>query len=89
MYMCVFHYFNDYLPDFVTAISLGFIFGFSFWVYILTSLYVITNCAECSFLTIDQSLSLWSGGTDSKTLDYQRTDPSEYQIVRTPTKQPT
>ena len=87
--MCIFHYFNYYVPDFVTAISLGFIFGFSFWVYILTSLYVITNCVECSFLTIDQSLSLWSGGTDSKTLDYQRTDPSEYQIVRTPTKQPT
>ena len=30
MYMCVFHYLNYYLPDFVTAICLGFIFGFSF-----------------------------------------------------------
>ena len=28
MYMCIFHYFNYYLPDFVTAICLGFIFGF-------------------------------------------------------------
>lgn len=26
----------------------------------------------------DQVLSLWSGGTDSKTLDYQRTNPREY-----------
>ena len=31
----------------------------------------------------DQALSCWSGSTDSKTLDYQRTNPSEYQIVRT------
>ena len=30
-----------------------------------------------------QALSLWSGSTDSKTLDYQRTNPREYQIVRT------
>ena len=30
MYMCIFHYFNYYLPDFVTAICLGFIFGFLF-----------------------------------------------------------
>ena len=26
MHMCMFHYFNYYLPDFVTAICLGFIF---------------------------------------------------------------
>ena len=32
MYMCILHYFNYYLPDFVTAICLGFIFGFSFLV---------------------------------------------------------
>ena len=31
----------------------------------------------------DQALSCWSGSTDSKTLDYQRTNPREYQIVRT------
>ena len=37
--------------------------------------------------TQDQALSLWSGSTDSKTLDYQRTNPREYQIVRTPTKE--
>ena len=43
---------------------------------------------ESSFLTRDQTLSLWSGSTDSKTLDYQRTNPREYQIVRTHTKKP-
>jgi len=30
LYMYIFHYFNYYLPDFVTAICLGFIFHFSF-----------------------------------------------------------
>ena len=37
----------------------------------------------------DQALSLWSGSTDPKTLDYQRTNPWEYQIVRTHTKETT
>ena len=37
----------------------------------------------------DQALSLWSGSTDSMTLDYQRTNPREYQIVRTHTKETT
>ena len=37
----------------------------------------------------DQALSLWSGITDSKTLDYQRTNPKEYQIVRTHIKETT
>ena len=37
----------------------------------------------------DQALSRWSGSTDSKTLDYQRTIPREYQIVRTHTKETT
>ena len=41
-----------------------------------------------SFLTRDQTLSLWSGSTDSKTLDYQRTNPREYQIVKTHTRKP-
>ena len=36
--------------------------------------------------TQDQALSLWSGSTDSKILDYQRTNPREYQIVRIHTK---
>jgi len=36
--MCIFHYFNYYLSDFVTAICLGFIFGSSFWVFVLISL---------------------------------------------------
>ena len=30
---------------------------------------------ESSFLTTDLAWSLWSGSTDSKTLDYQRTKP--------------
>ena len=42
---------------------------------------------ESFFLTRDQTLSLWSGSTDSKTLDNQRTNPREYQIVRTHTKE--
>ena len=37
----------------------------------------------------DQALSLWSGSTDSKTLDYQRSNPREQQIVRTHTKKTT
>ena len=37
--------------------------------------------------TQDQALSLCSGSTESKTLDYQRTNPKEYQIVRTSTKE--
>ena len=37
----------------------------------------------------DQILSLWSGSTDSKILDYQRTNPREYQIVRTHKKETT
>ena len=44
---------------------------------------------ESSFLTRDQALSLSSESTDSKTLDYQRTNPREYQIVRTHTKETT
>ena len=37
----------------------------------------------------DQALSLWSGSTDLKNLDYQRTKRKEYQIVRTHTKETT
>ena len=37
----------------------------------------------------EQAQSLWSGSTDSKTLDYQRTNPREYQIVRTHTVETT
>ena len=53
--------------------------------FVLISPNAITNhkiLVESSFLTRDQTLRLWSGSTDSKTLDYQRTNPSEYQIVR-------
>ena len=31
---------------------------------------------KSSFLNRDQALSLWSGSSDSKTLDYQRTNPA-------------
>ena len=44
---------------------------------------------ESSFLTRDQALSLWSGSTDPKTLDDQRTNLRGYQIVRTHTKETT
>ena len=37
----------------------------------------------------DQALSLWSGSTDSKTLDKYRTNPGKYQIVRIHTKKTT
>ena len=82
MYMCIFHYFNYYLPDFVTAIW-GSSLVYHFWVFVLISLHAITNPL------VGQALSLWSGSTNSKTLDYQRADPREYQIVRTHTKQTT
>ena len=39
--------------------------------------------------TQDQALSLWTGSTDSKTLDYQRTNPRGYQTVRIHTKETT
>ena len=87
MYMCIFHYFNYYLPDFLTAISLRFIFGFSF----LDIFFNVTKChnkplMEDFFMTRSQALRLWSGSTDSKASDYQRTNPRECQIVRTDTK---
>ena len=44
---------------------------------------------ESSFLNINQILSLCSGSTDSKTIDYRRTNPGEYQTVRTHTKETT
>ena len=43
---------------------------------------------KSSFLTRDKSWAFWSGSTDLKTLDYQRTNPREYQIVRTHTRKP-
>ena len=90
MYMCIFHYVNYYLPDFVTAICLGFIFGFSFLDICFTHPWCHKKpLVKSLFLTRDQTLSLWSGSTDSKTLDYQRINPMEYQIVRTHTKETT
>ena len=39
------------------------------------------------YTTRDQALNLWSGNTDFEILDYQRTNPREYQIVRTHTNE--
>ena len=36
----------------------------------------------------DQALSLWNGSSDSKTLDYQRTYPREYQIAKLTQRKP-
>jgi len=44
---------------------------------------------ESSFLTQNQALRLWSGSTDFKVSGYQRTNPREYLIVRTDTKEAT
>lgn len=33
-YVCIYHYFSDYLLNFVTSIYLEFIFGFSFLGYL-------------------------------------------------------
>ena len=76
MYMGIFHFLNYFLHDFVTAICLGFIFGFLF----LDICFSLTQCnntplVESSFLIRDQSLSLWRRSTNSKTLDYQKTKP--------------
>ena len=68
---------------------------------LLNYFYLLTTLGNCpwswdiycsnSGLTYlrDQALSLWSGSTDSKTLDYQRTNPWGYQIMRTHTKETT
>ena len=80
--MYIFHYFNYYLPNFVTAICLGFIFGFSFLGYLFQSQCHNKPLAKSSFLTRDQALSLWSGSTDSKTLDYQRTNPQFSSVTQ-------
>ena len=88
--MCIFHYFSYYVPGFVTAICLGFIFVFSF----LVICFNLTKChnkplVESSFLNRDQALSLWSGSTGSKTPDHQTINLREYQVMRTPTNETT
>ena len=60
-----------------------------FWIFILMLLNVITNHFWNLHSWPDQALSLCSGRTDSKTLDYQRANPREYQTVRTPTNKTT
>ena len=90
MYICILHYFTYFLPDFVTAICLGLIFGVLF-LGICFNLPLCHNkpVVQSSFLTKDQALSLSSGSTDSKTLDYQKTNPREYETVRTHRKETT
>ena len=87
MFVDIFHYFNYYVPDFVMAICLVFIFGFSFGDICLNpTKYHNKPPVESPFLARDQALSLWSGSADSKTLDYQKTpNPWEFQRARTPT----
>ena len=43
MYMCIFHYFNYYLPDFVIAICLGSSLSSRFWIFVLLSLNALTS----------------------------------------------
>ena len=44
---------------------------------------------KSSFLTRDQTLSIWSGSTESKTLDYHRNNRREHLVLRTHTKKTT
>ena len=82
--MCVFHYFNYYLPDFVTAICLVFTFGFLFLGIRINNIECHNKPSVKSLLLVqDQALSLRVGSANSKTLDYQRTpNPREYQTER-------
>ena len=61
--------------------------GRAFQAEVTTGAKSLRQNMESLFLTRDQALSLWSGSTDSKTLDYQRVNPKEYQTVGTPTKE--
>ena len=56
------------------------------WVWNFRTIFLAPVCGG---FRRDQALSLWSGNTDSKNQNYQRTDPREYQIVRTHTKETT
>ena len=84
IYLCIFHYFCYYLPDFVFAICLGlsFVSCFVFWfcVFVLIPFNAITNNLwNLSSPAIDQALSLWSGSADFKTQGCRKTpNPREY-----------
>ena len=71
---------------------LAFVWGSSlvshFWIFVLISLNAITIHLWNLFLTRDQALSLWSGNTDSKTLDNERINPREDQIVELTQRKP-
>ena len=62
-----------------------------FWIFVLICFNYCHNkpLVESSFLTRDQALRLWSVSPDSKTIDHQRTNTREYQIVRPHTKETT
>ena len=72
--MCIFYYFDYYLPDFVNCHLSGVHLSFSFLDICLNlTKYHKKPPVESLFLTRDQALSPWSVSTDSKTLDHQRT----------------
>lgn len=85
MYMCIVHYFSYYLPDYIIAICLGCIICF---LYLCICFNPIKNHLwNLHSLAREQSLRLWCGSPDSKTLGYQRTpNPRENQLVRIPIK---
>jgi len=76
---------------FIQVVSIVWVLMVShFGVFVLISLNVIKKpLVESSFLTRYQALSLWSGSADPKTLRYQRTNPREYQTMRTHTMETT
>ena len=64
-------------------------FGAYFESQVCSSTNLISLPGLGHFQMWDQALRLWSGSTDSKTLDYQRTYPRENKLVRTHTKETT
>jgi len=79
--MYIFHYFNYYLPDFVTAIW-GSSLVSHFGIFVLISLNAITNHLWnfCSWTEI-KPWGFGSGSTASKTIDYERTNPAAAAAV--------
>ena len=71
MYVGIFHYFNYYVPDFVTVICLVFIFDFSFRVFVLTPLNTISN--HLWNLHSWPEIKPWACGVEALTLRIQTT----------------